>query len=69
MNKKQNNLDKFLDDFSQVDLKKRVRLITSIGIILTIVAIIGTYLFLNTSFQIEAGQPKIFFKQMLWKKN
>ena len=69
MNKKQNNLDKFLDDFSQVDLKKRVRLITSIGIILTIVAIIGTYLFLNTSFQIGVGQPKILFKQMLWKKN
>lgn len=63
---KKNLLDRFVDEFSMVELKRRVTSVTLIGIILCIAVIVGAYFFLNTHFQVQAGGPQTPFWKLLW---
>lgn len=61
--------DRFIDEFSSVDLRSRVWRVTIIGLILCLAGLTAGYLFFNTSFVIEAGRPAIAFWKMLWMGN
>jgi hypothetical protein len=63
---KNNVLDRLIDQFSATDLKKRVWGVTVLGFAICLAIAIGGYLFLRTSFTVEAGYPKVPYGQLLW---
>jgi len=63
---RKNILDRLIDEFSSKDLKKRVLVVTLLGFAICVAIAIGGYFFLNASFTVEAGYPKVPFWQLLW---
>ena len=66
MKEKRNILDKLVDEFSQVELKKRAWLVTLIGLGICVTVLIAAYFFFNTDFEVVYGETPTPFWKLLW---
>lgn len=63
---KKNMLDRFIDNFSSEDLKRRVWAVTVMGILVCAAAAVGGYLFVHLNFRLEPGGEALPFWKLLW---
>jgi Na+/proline symporter len=63
---KKNILDRFIENFSSEDLKRRVWAITMLGMLICVAIGVGGYFFVTTNFTVEAGAQQVPFWKLLW---
>lgn len=63
---KKNILDRFIENFSSEDLKRRVWAMTLLGVLICAAICVGGYLFVTMNFTVEAGLPQVPFWKLLW---